>query len=156
MELTKNGQLRELFNGLILKRAELKNTAKLHYLRSSLTGTTLYLIKGFTLCYESLMPSWYKAQRRAEEDIRNGEPTLLQFSRLHSVKNCKSQYRCKSYKCNHHTMIHVPRNTEGKSQSTSAMESTQDQNKGAIIRSHGSPQLKNSSTQLNLLATALT
>jgi len=44
---------------------------------------------------------------------------------LHSAKNCKSQYRCKTCNGNHHTMIHVPRDTEGKSQNSPATGSTQ-------------------------------
>ena len=48
--------IKELFTGLILKRTGLKDTAKLHYLQSSLTGAPLTLIEGFTLCDESLTP----------------------------------------------------------------------------------------------------
>ena len=59
MGQTQNSQpIKELFIGLILKRAGLKVYAKLHYLRSLLTGAPLTLIEGFTLCDESLMPAW--------------------------------------------------------------------------------------------------
>ena len=48
---------KELFTGLILKRAGLQDYAILHYLRISLTGAPLTLIEGFTFCDESLMPA---------------------------------------------------------------------------------------------------
>ena len=55
---------KELLIGLILKRARLQDYAKLHYLRSSLTGVPFTLIEGFTLCDESLMPAWKTLVRR--------------------------------------------------------------------------------------------
>ena len=57
---------KELFTGLILKRAGLQDYAKLHYLRSSLTGTPLTLIEGFTLCDDSLGPTWDSLVARYE------------------------------------------------------------------------------------------
>ena len=44
---------------------------------------------------------------------------------LHSAKNCKSQYRCKTCNGNHHTMIYVSRGPNNKQQGNSAHGSTQ-------------------------------
>ena len=49
---------KELFTGMILNRTGLTDVAKLHYLRSSLKGSPLTWIEGFTLSGESLLPSW--------------------------------------------------------------------------------------------------
>ena len=49
---------KELFIGMILNRTGLTDVAKLHYLRSSLKGSPLTWIEGFTLSGESLLPSW--------------------------------------------------------------------------------------------------
>ena len=43
---------------MILNRTGLTDVAKLHYLRSSLKGSPLTWIEGFTLSGESLLPSW--------------------------------------------------------------------------------------------------
>ena len=59
---------KELVTGLILMRAGLKDYAKLHYLRSSLTGAPLTLIAGFTLCDESLMLAWNTLVARYENE----------------------------------------------------------------------------------------
>ena len=42
------------------------------------------------------------------------KPLCFNCLGLHSAKNCKSQYRCKTCNGNHHTMIHVPRDTASK------------------------------------------
>ena len=43
---------------MILNRTELTDVAKVHDLRSSLKGSPLTWIEGFTLSGESLLPSW--------------------------------------------------------------------------------------------------
>ena len=66
MNINRSLLIRELFTGLILKRAGLQDYTKLHYFRSSLTGAPLTLIVGFTLCDESLMPAWSTLMARYE------------------------------------------------------------------------------------------
>ena len=53
-----------LFTGMILNRSGLTDVAKLHYL-SSLKGSPLTWIEGFTLSGESLLPSWNTVVRSA-------------------------------------------------------------------------------------------
>ena len=44
---------------------------------------------------------------------------------LHSAKNCKSKYKCKTCNGNHHTMIHIARYPDSKPQGTSGQQPAQ-------------------------------
>ena len=67
--------------------------------------------------------------KRLTESLRRKfvmeKPLCYNCLGLHSAKNCKSQYRCKTSNGNHHTMILVPRDIEGKTQSSTVTGSTQ-------------------------------
>ena len=65
-------------------------------------------------------PSFKRLNESQRRKCVMENPFCINCLGLHSAKNCKSQYRCKICNGNHHTMIHVPRDTKGKAQSSPA------------------------------------
>ena len=70
-------------------------------------------------------PTFKRLDEQQRRKFVMEKPLCFNCLGLHSAKNCKSQYRSKTCNGNHHTMIHVPRDTVSKAQSSPATGSTQ-------------------------------
>ena len=70
-------------------------------------------------------PSFKRLTEPMRRKFAMEKPLCYNCLGMHSAKNCKSQYRCKLCNGNHHTMIHVPRDTDEKPQGSPATGSSQ-------------------------------